>query len=123
MTEIWKKINLENFEHYEISNLGRVRNSLNGKILQLDRCGGQKKCYYMIRVHNSKTVAVHRLVAMHFLDNPNNYPVVNHIDEDPSNNSVENLEWCTYKYNSNHGTVIERRKQTCKRLHGLSRQC
>lgn len=55
------------------------------------------------------TMRVHRIVAMAFLDNPNNYPIINHKDENPSNNHVDNLEWCTYKYNTNYGTAIERR--------------
>lgn len=47
---------------------------------------------------------------MSFLSNPHNLPVVNHKDENPSNNCVENLEWCTQKYNCNYGTRIDRIK-------------
>lgn len=56
-----------------------------------------------------KHYSVHRLVAEAFIPNPDGLPVVNHKDENPLNNSVDNLEWCTYKYNSNYGTCIERR--------------
>ena len=45
---------------------------------------------------------IHRLVAEAFIPNPNNYKEVNHIDSDPSNNCVENLEWCDRKYNLNY---------------------
>lgn len=52
----------------------------------------------------AKHEKIHRLVALAFIDNPNNYPHVNHKDEDKNNNSVSNLEWCDIKYNNNYGT-------------------
>ena len=46
---------------------------------------------------------LHRLLAVHFIPNPNNLPFVNHIDENKLNNSINNLEWCTQVYNTNYG--------------------
>ena len=54
-----------------------------------------------------KSVAVHRLVARAFIDNPHNLPEINHIDEDKTNNRVENLEWCTTAYNLTYGHRLD----------------
>ena len=55
-----------------------------------------------------KTIKVHRLVAEHFIENPNNYPCVNHIDSNRKNNDVSNLEWVTHKQNMEHAVKNHR---------------
>lgn len=109
---------------YEVSNLGRVR-SLNylrtgkAKLLkqQLDKHGYKRVGLY--EDGKAKSLLVHRLVAMAFLPNPNNLPMVNHKDENKTNNNVSNLEWCTVSYNNNYGTRNERvGKKTRKQMTG-----
>ena len=99
MVEKW--VNIENHPSYFISNFGRVFSKKSNKVMK-NRVVS-KKGYQQITLDNSQLL-VHRLVAQAFIPNPNNLPCVNHKDENPGNNDVRNLEWCTYKYNSNYGT-------------------
>ena len=108
MKEIWK--DCKGYEgKYQVSNLGRVWSIGSQKYLK----GSYDKDGY-IRVNLTakngkvKMERVHRLVALVFLDNPNNYPQVNHKDENKQNNCVDNLEWCDAKYNINYGTRNKR---------------
>jgi hypothetical protein len=120
---------------YQISNCGRVK-----------RIGGYKEYLKpFLSTHGYPTVvlqhlgrklkiSVHRLVALHFLNNPFGHKCVNHIDNDPCNNMVENLEWCTQEMNvrhavkqkrhsygekSSHAKLIGSEVNEIKRLHGL----
>lgn len=108
--ENWKDI--ENYEGlYQISDKGRVRNSRSGRILIQKIRKKNSNAYHLIVLSKDnvkKCHQVHRLVAKAFLPNPNNLPCVNHKDENGENNNVENLEWCTHKYNTNYGTCIKR---------------
>lgn len=97
---MWKPI--KDFENYCINELGEVINTKTNKLLVGDI---NNHGYYRICLcHNGKTKKFfrHRLVATHFIENPNNYIEVNHIDGDKSNNSVSNLEWISRKENEHH---------------------
>ena len=67
-----------------------------------------------VKMGKQKKEYVHRLVAMAFIENPENKPMVNHRDEVKNNNVVENLEWCDSVYNINYGTRTARAVQNHK---------
>lgn len=71
---------------------------------------------YLLFGCNGKTTLVHRFIASCFLPNPQNLPCINHKDENKTNNCVDNLEWCTAKYNNNYGTHNKRAGES-KRNH------
>ena len=112
MVEEWRTVIVDGevYDNYEVSNMGNVR-SLKGKIkllkphsvggyLQISLCKNGKRKYHYI----------HRLVALMFIENdePTVKTEVNHISEVKTENTVENLEWCSPKQNANHGTRTER---------------
>jgi hypothetical protein len=107
--EIWKPV--VGYEGlYEVSNMGRVRKLVRVPMKpKAEKYGYQRIGLYKDGKH--KQFLVHRLVAEAFIDNPNDLPIINHKDECPSNNAVENLEWCTYKYNANYGTALKRKSE------------
>ena len=110
MSEEFRQYN----ELYEISNLGNVRRLGTQKILATHQDSKKKGyCYITLNMHGKKvTKQVHRMVAEVFIPNPYNFKCINHKDENPSNNVVTNLEWCTYSYNLKYGTKISRELTT-----------
>lgn len=109
LLEEWKDI-LGYEGHYQVSNHGRVRSvKRNSTIILKGDCqpNGYKRVY-LWKDGRKKNFLVHRLVGLSFLDNPNHYSDINHLDENKKNNYVGNLEWCTHKYNMNFGTVREK---------------
>ena len=106
--EIWK--DCKGYEgKYQVSNLGRVWSIKSQKCLKpYIMNNGYKQVSLMCKNGKVKKELVHRLVAIAFIDNPNNLPQVNHIDENKENNCLDNLEWCDPKYNSNYGTRTKR---------------
>lgn len=123
--EYWKPI--PGYEGlYEVSSLGRVKSLLHtvscknkyniflktypSKILSPGKSSG----YFHVTLFKDgirKQFKVHRLVAMAFIPNPNNFSQINHRNEITTDNRVENLEWCDASYNSNFGSRIDRIKK------------
>ena len=111
--EVWKPI--KGYEHkYEVSNLGNVRsldynNTGTIKILKPQRRTHTGNDYLFVNF-SGKMKFIHRLVAQAFIDNPNNKPCINHIDGNKQNNTLDNLEWCTYQENENHSRKVLKKK-------------
>lgn len=125
--ETWRQI--RGYEGiYDISSLGRVKSLRR-------REHSDKRGYYVVQEKVLKPISngkgylgviltkngehehyyIHRLVAEAFIPNPKNYPQINHKNEDKSDNSCENLEWCTSLYNMNYGNTQERKAEFFKK--------
>lgn len=115
MKEVWKEI-VDYEEYYSISNFGRVRSKdrivsrgkdrtylKEGRVLSLLNNKGYK-LVFLYKGYNRKQALIHQLVAIHFIDNINNRNEINHLDCNPNNNRVDNLEWCTHKENMVHAS-------------------
>lgn len=111
MNKIWKRI--ENFNDYYISNFGDIikdnyksRNSENSKMKAIKPCikdnGYLQVNLYQKQNKKSYKKYIHRLVAETFIQNPNNYPIINHKNGVKDDNRVDNLEWCNYSHNIEH---------------------
>ena len=100
----WRKIIIDNKETNDsVDSIGTVRNDTTGYILKHQIHSEYHKVGLAIN-GKTKLCSVHRLVAAAFIPNPDNLPEVNHKDECKTNNTVENLEWCTNYYNQNYGS-------------------
>lgn len=125
MEEIYKNLSLENiegeiwlpvegYENYQVSNMGRVK-SLNYNRTKQEKILCQRKFkdgylyVNLCKYGRIKTCKVHRLVAIAFIPNTNNYPTVNHNNEIKTDNRVCNLCWMDYSQQQRHGTCIQRR--------------
>ena len=109
---------------YEVSNLGRIR-SIDRKVRYKDSYRTVKGVYIkqiseiyghlivkLCKEGKKKQYYVHRLVAQAFIPNPNNLPCINHKNEIPYDNRVDNLEWCTVLYNNTYGTRTQKEIET-----------
>ena len=138
MIEVWKDI--EGYEgHYQVSNIGRIKSvrrtvqtkqgdrNISERILKKIKIQtGYNQVMFSVG-GVKKACKVSRLVASAFIDNPENKPQVNHINENKTDDRCLNLEWVTAKENINHGTAISRMIQTqrntrCKKVYQYTTQ-
>lgn len=138
--EIWKDI--PGYEgKYQVSNYGRVksiaryRKSKNDTVVfvpekvlkgKIDKDGYVEYALCAGTHKKMKYYRAHRLVAVAFIPNPNNLPIINHKDCNPGNNCVENLEWCDYSFNRNWGTCPDNFNHQIKykgEIYASKREC
>jgi len=127
MEEIWKDV--EGYDGcYQVSNYGKVKSIdryveytdgrvrfYKGKILKTRKNKDGYLCVKLSKNGITYNTFLHRLIATAFIPNANSLPIINHKDENPSNNNISNLEWCTYKYNNEYNGLKERQLSTFKK--------
>lgn len=113
--EVWKDI--EGYEGiYQVSSIGEVKSIFYNKKPKILKRSKTTTGYYKVELYkdkNRKSFKVHRLVAKAFILNPESKPNINHIDGNPLNNHVNNLEWCTQKENVLHAIETGLKKKIC----------
>lgn len=95
---------INGFERYTINTKGEVYDLKRQKYLSswIDTVG-YRQVYLVDKEGKKHSKRIHRLIAIAFISNPNNYPQVNHIDGNKLNNVIDNLEWVSNSYNTQHG--------------------
>lgn len=108
-----KPIQIEGCEHYTVDTEGNVINTKTSRVLKTDLMRvGYKRVTLWSTAQKAIRITVHRLVALHYIDNPEGKPMVNHKDGNKLNNHNSNLEWVTCKENTVHAFDTGLRKAT-----------
>lgn len=128
-SEVWKDI--PGYEGlYKVSNLGRVKHLPTQQSPGTGKYARQERIctphlmnmgYWVVDLYKNnrrKTMLVHRLVALAFIPNPNNFSCINHLDSNRANPNVENLEWCTASHNAKHSYDTNNRREKMNWKHG-----
>ncbi len=99
---------IEGHDKYRLTNKGRVFSTITCAFLIPHQ---MKTGYLAVTLSNRKRETIHRLLATHFIDNPKNYPAVDHIDRNRTNNDLNNLRWASFSENNSNkkkGSIYER---------------
>lgn len=104
---------------YAITEDGKIWSYRRNKFLKPNIRSDGYLAVFLSDKGSTKWFTIHQLVARTYIPNPDSLPCVNHKDENPANNSVDNLEWCTYKYNNNYGN----HNRNCGKAHGRKVYC
>lgn len=105
---------IKGHEDYGVTSCGLVYSYKSKKFIKPFVCNGYLRVKLSVQGEENNYY-VHRLVAETYIPNQNNFPQINHKDENKTNNCIGNLEWCTSKYNINYGKHNEKVSQTMKK--------
>ena len=108
---------IKGYENYSVSNFGNVKNNKTDRILKpkFDKDGYKR--LQLSKEGIKKDFMVHRLVCNAFLENPDNKPLVDHIDCNKQNNNISNLRWATNSENQRNKNQTQRNTSTVKGVH------
>lgn len=123
MNEEWRDI--VGYEGlYKVSNFGNVYSNYVHRNLRPGKTQDGYMYVVLYKNKQKKNYFVHRLVGIAFIDNPDDFPLINHKDENPQNNHVDNLEWCNHEYNNTYNEISKRKsKSLSRRVYGYDNDC